>query len=74
MSQQLDVEPGDEIFFEYRKYLAEGEPQRHRHSMLAVKSFDVNYKCELSRHIAQYEHAHLLMLKVVRQFHASPKR
>lgn len=66
MAATLDVQPNDEMFFEYRKYLADGEPHKHRHSMIAVKHFDTNYKCDLSRHISIYEHAHLLMLKVVR--------
>jgi len=66
MSSTVDIQPGDELYFEYRKYLAEGEPHKHRHSMLAVKKFDLNYDCELRRHISIYPNAHLLMLKVVR--------
>lgn len=66
MAATIEVLPGDELFFEYRKLLTDGEPHKHRHSMLAVKRFETNPNCELKEHIAIYEHAHLLMLKVVR--------
>lgn len=58
--------PTDEIFFEYRKYLNDGEPHKHRHSMLAVKRIETDYQCELTPSIAQFKHAHLLMIQVVR--------
>ena len=73
MAKTVDICAGDELYFEYRKYLAEGEPNKHRHSMLAVKRFDMDYECDLRRHISIYEHAHLLMLKVVRSSINQPR-
>ena len=66
MAKTIDISAGDDLFFEYRKYLAEGEPHKHRHSMIAVKRFDLDYDGGLRKHIANLGHAHLLMMKVVR--------
>jgi hypothetical protein len=64
MAKTIDISAGDDLFFEYRKYLAEGEPHKHRHSMIAVKRFDLDYDGGLRKHIANLGYAHLLMMKV----------
>lgn len=66
MLKTVDISADDEVFFEYRKNLAEGEPHKHRHSMIAVKRVQLDPECELKKHTKNLEHAHLLMLKVVR--------
>lgn len=66
MLKTIDISADDEVFFEYRKNLAEGEPHKHRHSMIAVKRLQLDPDCELRKHTKDLEHAHLLMLKVVR--------
>lgn len=68
-SPGVEFRAGDEVYFEYRKILAENEPQKHRHSMLSVKHVELDYKGELRHRTAIYDRAHLLMLKVVRTHH-----